>query len=215
MFYFCFNVFGKFNIYQFQTKLQKDEKKKALIIFLQTWWDHGEITDQRGHCPRHFSYTKDVHQPLRELQHRKDWTFQLQFSSENIKTKEILSRKEILVQFIKVMFGKLHEQPFWAGVVIKTSHLLLTFSSAVNILIYYFKVIEILWKNVVMESRRSSSPHHHYWKTIHSRVFQDFKFRAILRSFFSLDILYKSRHGGQGREELKLTLAENEKTTVL
>merc|ERR1712223_1247700 len=77
-----------------------------------------------------------------------------------------------------VMFGKLHEQPIWAGVVIKTSHLLLTFSSAVNILIYYFK---------------------------------DFKFRAILRSFFSLDILYKSRHGGQGREELKLTLAENEK----
>ena len=33
MLYFCFNVFGKFNIYQFQTKLQKDEKNKALIIF--------------------------------------------------------------------------------------------------------------------------------------------------------------------------------------
>ena len=47
------------------------------------------------------------------------------------------------VQFIKVMFGKLHQQPFWAGVLIKTSHLLLTFSSAVNILIYYFKVIEV------------------------------------------------------------------------
>ena len=50
--------------------------------------------------------------------------------------------RRYLVQSIKVMFGKLPEQPFWAGVLIKTSHLLLTLSSAVNILIYYFKVIE-------------------------------------------------------------------------
>ena len=69
------------------------------------------------------------------------------------------------------MFGKLHEQPFWAGVLIKTSHLLLTFSSAVNILIYYFKVIEIfikkcgiLWSQAIITT--SLQYKQYYWKTI-------------------------------------------------
>ena len=71
MFYFCFNVFGKFNI---PNKTSKRRKKQSIDNFLQTRWDHGEITDQRGHCPRHLSHTKDIHQPLRELQHREHWT---------------------------------------------------------------------------------------------------------------------------------------------
>ena len=37
-------------------------------------------------------------------------------------------------------YGKLLEDPLWGKIVIKFSHLLLTLSSAVNIIIYSYKV---------------------------------------------------------------------------
>jgi hypothetical protein len=39
-----------------------------------------------------------------------------------------------------LMWGSLKNEPLWAIIVIKLSHLLLTVSSAVNILIYSYKV---------------------------------------------------------------------------
>ena len=41
-----------------------------------------------------------------------------------------------------VLYGELQYEPLWGRILIKCSHLLLTLSSAVNIVIYSYKVME-------------------------------------------------------------------------
>ena len=39
-----------------------------------------------------------------------------------------------------VLYGKMEREPLWGKIIIKFSHLLLSLSSAINILIYSYKV---------------------------------------------------------------------------
>ena len=71
------------------------------------------------------------------------------------------------------------EEPLWGKIVIKISHLLLTLSSAVNIIIYSYKV------NI--EKRVPGSFHQNLY-------FQDFKFRAVLRTLCGHTILDRVSH---------------------
>ena len=47
-------------------------------------------------------------------------------------------------------YGQLPHEPLWGRIMIKFSHLLLTLSSAVNILIYSYKVIIITLSSAVI-----------------------------------------------------------------
>ena len=61
-----------------------------------------------------------------------------------------------------VVYGSLMFKPLWAKFFIKLSHLLLCLSSAVNIIIYSYKVCTLLLKQIL------------------NPLFQDFQFRAAL-----------------------------------
>ena len=63
-----------------------------------------------------------------------------------------------------IMYGSLKFEPFWGRLVIKLSHLLLGMSSAVNILIYSYKVL--LGGSINIFRLFSNA--------------QDFKFRSVL-----------------------------------
>ena len=81
------------------------------------------------------------------------------------------------------------EEPLWGKIVIKFSHLLLTLSSAINIIIYSYKVGRT--KKVFFTDN----------------LFQDFKFRAVLRTLCGHHILDRLSH----EESIK----ENEGQLVL
>ena len=66
-----------------------------------------------------------------------------------------------------VRFGSLSEHPAWILILVKVNHLLLAINSAVNILIYSYKVGLIFRV-----------------KTVVTNILQDFKFRSVLMSAF-------------------------------
>ena len=59
-------------------------------------------------------------------------------------------------------YGKMTAEPLWSKIIIKLSHLLLSLSSALNIIIYSAKVTNYLYCIISLSS------------------LQDFKFRAVL-----------------------------------
>jgi hypothetical protein len=88
------------------------------------------------------------------------------------------------------------EEPLWGRIVIKISHLLITLSSALNIIIYSYKV------NIVGGVAR----------TFHQNLyFQDFKFRAVLRTLCGHSSLERLSHeesikDNEGEKPLNLIL---------